>query len=492
MKEKYNAIVVGAGVGGLCAATLLGARMGGVLLLESEGQVGGKAAVATVDGVEMDTGPSVLTLPEVFDEVFACAGMRREDQLPLLAPSPNFRYLFDDGVELDVHHQLDATLASVRHALGSRASTELASYLRYAQRIWEAAAPHFVFSAAPSLGQLLLGGLRAWSAVGRVDPLRTLSAAIDAQVSSPHLRRVLRRYATYNGSDARRAPATLGCIAHVELALGGYGVKGGMAQLPRALARAAREVGVDIQTQTRVARLQTSGGRITGVQLASGQIVCAPHVVMNGDVGSLTEDFAPGAKAASTARHSMSAYCGLLKANKAPQRAPHTVVFPADYEQEFSDIFDHNRVPDDPTLYLCSQGPCHGRSGWAAHEPLFCMINAPPVGPSFDGGDRPLLKSKIQHLLVSRGLGSLDDRLVWWRTPQELAKRFPGSNGALYGAASNNRTAAFARPNNRSSSLSGLYLASGSAHPGGGLPMVAQSAKLAARALLEDAVRGSA
>jgi 1-hydroxycarotenoid 3,4-desaturase len=485
-------IVVGAGVGGLSAALHLAGRGARVRVLEATSSVGGKAGVAVVDGVEVDTGPSVLTLPEVFDETFAAAGLQRRDYLELVESSPAFRYVYADSVVLDVHQRLDATLDSVRAALGPSAASELEGYLVYAARIWEAAAPHFVMADAPDVAGLLFGGVTRLGAVSRIDAFRTLEAAIAARVREPHLRMLLARYATYNGSDARRAPATLGCIAHVELALGGYGVKGGMAELPRALARAAREVGVELELGARVEEILALRGRVVGVRLAGGRELRAPQVVFNADVGALSVGLvrAP-VRVPSEGATSMSAHTGILRAARRPTapRAPHTVLFPRDYRAEFSDLFDAGRVPREPTVYLCAQEACHGRPGWADAEPVFAMVNAPPVSAARERAPRELIEQRVLARLDAAGLRTEGDSFRAWRTPEDLAAAFPGSDGALYGAASNGPASAFRRPANRVKGLPGLYLASGSAHPGGGLPMVALSGKHAARAVLEDAGR---
>ena len=199
-----EALVVGAGIGGLSAALALAARGVAVRVLEAADHPGGKAGVIEVDGVMIETGPSVLTLPGVFARVFARAGRRLEDVIGLRRLDPGFRYRYADGVVVDVGHDPEDTLAHVRTALGPVAEDELASFLRYSRRIWEAAAPHFVLGPAPTWAAMASLALRHPRALLSVDPLHSMAAGIDRHVSEPHLRMLLRRYATYNGSDPRQ------------------------------------------------------------------------------------------------------------------------------------------------------------------------------------------------------------------------------------------------------------------------------------------------
>lgn len=489
---QTDVVVVGGGIGGMCAAIMLAAKGRRVILCERASALGGKAGAQTVDGVEFDTGPSVLTLPHVFDEVFSAAGTSTQNELTLVTSSPAFRYVYPDGVSLDVHHDLEDTLTSVAQTLGPAAAREMRKYLQYSAEIWQAAAPHFVMTGAPEVTQLLLGGFRTLGLVSKIDPWSTLQQSIEKRVKSPHLRMLLQRYATYNGSDVRSAPATLGCIAHVELALGGFGVRGGMRELVRALERSLRRVGVEVLLDASVSEITAKKGRVTGITLASGAVIAADQVIANADVGHVVCDLLQEAtelKAPSPL--SMSAFTGVFRARRREDRVAHTVVFPRDYEAEFADIFDAHRPPRDPTIYVCAQEACHGRPGWVDEEPLFAMMNAPPVGDGFSG-DAPHAQELVRRKLIHAGLVRAEDPCVWWRTPRMLAEAFPGSRGALYGAASNDMSAAFRRPKNRVKAVKGLFLASGSAHPGGGVPMVAQSGKQAALEALAQTIGESA
>jgi phytoene desaturase len=491
MSRTADVLVIGAGMGGLSAAITLAARGLSVDVLEAAERPGGKLGVAVIDGVEVDTGPSVLTLPDVLDRVLRLAGTSLREELTLREPSPAFRYLYADGATLDVYPALADTLASVQRSLGSEAARELEDFLRYSQRIWEAAGPHFVFGPAPSPASLLRVGLAGLASLHQIDPFGRMWGSIQRRVRSPHLRMLLARYATYNGSDVRRAPATLNCIAHVELALGGYSVQGGMYEITRALLRAAEGIGVRIHMGSRVERLRVSDKRVLGAECTDSSMWSAPIVVANADAAHTLNDLLPDGAARVQPEPSMSGWTSILRAQRrqgAQARTAHAVLFPSEYLQEFTDIFDRDQPPAEPTVYLCAQEACHGRTGWAEQEPVFVMANA-PAEP--ENAARPpevweALGRTVLERLDAAGLRASGDAIVWERTPTQLAAAFPGSRGSIYGAASNSPLSAFRRPANRVRSVRGLFLASGSAHPGGGVPLCLLSGQAAAEAALAD------
>jgi phytoene desaturase len=491
---KWDAVIIGAGIGGLSSAIALASRGLTVSVVEKGAVSGGKTGTTIVDGVRLDTGPSVLTLPKVFDDVLHQAGMRLNEEVTLLEPEPAFRYFFPDGSALDIYCRLEQTLASIERALGSEPRRQMESFLEYAGRIWEAAAPVFIYGPRPTFRKVMARGWHAIRMLPRIDPFHTMEEAIGRRVRSEPLRMILWRYATYNGSDPRRAPATLNCIAHVELALGGFGVKGGIYALVEALVRAAEKLGVAFLHGVSVDQIQLADGAVRGVVLSSGERLDTPRVVANADAAQVAAILLPAGiehGISSEQRPSMSGYTALLRARRqAGPRTAHEVVFPHDYACEFADIFERRRPPIDPTVYLCAQEKCHGIEGWPDHEPVFIMANAPALsGGDSDDTDWSRYRERVLSRLGEVGKMSADDRVVWERTPADLARAFPFSGGSIYGAASNDRNAAFKRPPNSLPRVFGLYLASGSAHPGGGLPLAALSGQTAAReALLKQPV----
>lgn len=482
-ERRPRAVVIGAGIGGLSAAIHLAAAGGSVTVVERAPEPGGKAGTEVFDGVTFDTGPSVLTMPDVFDGLLRVAGTSLDAELELVRPKPAFRYAWPDGAVLDVEVDPDATLAAVHRAFGAEAEAELAGFLAYAAGIWRVAEPRFVRGAAPSPWALL-----SFAAVRdslAIDPLRSMAAAITRRVSEPHLRDLLFRYATYAGSDPRRAPATLNCIAHVELALGGFGVRGGIGKLVQVLVRAAERLGVELRFGVGVDRVRIADGRATGVDTEQGTLD-ADVVVANGDIGDVIGRLCGGR--ALPPPTSTSGWTAVI-AGRLDRRPAHLVSFPQVYGEEFADLFDRQRTPEDPTVYVCAQRACHLRDTWPCHEPLFVMVNAPAEGVRVGAAepeDFEGLEARVHARLVGERVIDPGDRVVWRRTPSGLAARFPGSGGALYGAALAGPLGPLRRPGNRVPGIRGMYAAGGTTHPGGGMPLAALSGRAAALAAQED------
>lgn len=483
---RTRAVVVGAGIGGLSAALSLAASGVEVVVVEAASRAGGKADTVEVDGVSIDTGPSVLTMPEVFDDLFRGAGSSLEAEVTLTRPAPAFRYLYPDGTSLDVHHDLARTRESVAKTLGADAAADFDRFLDYSKVIWDTASPEFVYGPSPTLGQLVLKGPRALAAMTKIDGLSKMMSAIEKRVRSEHLRWLFARYATYNGSDPRKAPATLNCIAHVELGLGGFGVVGGIHELVRAMVRVGERRGVTYRFDSRVHEIRLDGKRVVGVRTDDG-VLDAELVVANTEAAHLFRDLAPSLGGGpSDDTPSTSGLNAIVRTSASTARAAHTVLFPDRYAEEFKDLFDAKRSPLSPTVYLCDQAQCHEVRGWGDEVPVFLMANAPAL--LSDDDERPDEWQKLEDEVLTRaksaGLIDAEAAVLWSRTPAELARRFPRSRGSLYGAASNSSMAAFKRPANRV--RRGLYLANGSAHPGGGLPLAALSGRAAAREAMRD------
>jgi phytoene desaturase len=282
-------------------------------------------------------------------------------------------------------------------------------------------------------------------------------------------------------------------VPYVEQAFGAWYVRGGLRQLVLALHDRAVLRGAEIRTGCDVAQIVLEGGRVAGVRLATGQRVPADVVVANADAATVYRTMLPGAegaaarKALDRATPSLSGFVLLLALRgRTPDLAHHTELFPDDYDAEFDAVFGRSASPvNDPTVYVSAPDD-PGLRPDDQHESWFVLVNAPRHGRgpgAVDWRAPGLAESyadRVLSVMAARGL-DVRDRVLWRvvRTPADLEDETRAPGGAIYGTSSNGARAAFLRPANRGP-VPGLFLAGGSAHPGGGLPLVGLSAAIVA------------
>jgi phytoene desaturase len=474
-------VVIGAGVAGLAVAIRLAQAGHHVVIHERSGTTGGKLGVYERDGFRFDTGPSLLTLPQVFDGL----GLELEP-IPL---DPVVRHVFPDGTELDSSSDHEVFLERIATALGPAAAEEWKHFWKRAERIWDASWRSVL--RRPVTPATLAGLSWRLGDLWAIAPGRSLRGLGRHYLSDPRLRMLLDRYATYTGADPRRAPAALAAIPYAELAFGGWYLPGGLGTLGAAMTARCVALGVQIVLDSPVAhietegRVATGGRRVCGVRLRSGAYVPADIVVSDADALDVYRDLLPDpARLARLADRSLAGFVMLLGVRgETPELAHHTVFFPDYYDAEFDAIFGsaqrRARPASDPAVFVTrATDPAVRPPGT---EAWFVLVNAPRHGPEWSAVDwrRPgLADAYAKHVLAvlaRRGL-EVRDRLIFSesRTPADLADATAAPGGAIYGTAGG-----LMRPANRGP-LPGFFLVGGSVHPGGGLPMVALSAKIVA------------
>ncbi|UCC88707.1 MAG: phytoene desaturase, partial [Anaerolineales bacterium] len=380
-------VVVGAGMGGLSAAIRLAAAGRQVLVLEQNPVPGGKMGQIQAQGYRWDSGPSVITMRHVFEDLFAAAGRDMADYLTLRPVEPLTRYFYPDGTVLDVSRELATTLAQIQR-IDQRDVEGYLQYLAYVARLHRIVGPVFIYSNPPRLSSLLrVSPLDAW----RVDGLRTMSQAANSWVRSPHLRQMLGRFATYVGASPYRAPATLNVIAHVELNQGVWYPQGGVYQIAAGLSRLAQELGVEVRTGRPVHGIQVQDGLVRGVTLADGAYLPAAAIVANIDVATVYQRLLPaGAVPARQltrllrSEPSCSGFILMLGVRgRHPELAHHNIFFSSDYPREFEEIFEAGLPPSQPTIYVAITSKVTPADAPPGCENWFVLVNAPPLGPAW-------------------------------------------------------------------------------------------------------------
>ena len=485
-------VVIGAGVGGLSAAIQLAVAGRRVLLLEQNSYVGGKMAERRQDGFRWDTGPSVITMRDVLEDLFRLAGRRMEDYVRLVPIDPLTRYFFADGRVLDVCRDAGATARQLDR-LDPREGQAYLRFLAHAERLFRITSPAFIYGDPPSLSSL---GRFSPLDLLRIDGLRTMDQAVRRRVHTPQLRQLLDRFATYVGADPFRAPGTLSVIAHVELNQGVWYPEGGIYRLAEALAQLAREWGVRLDLGRRVRKIQTQAGRAVGVETEDGETIAAEAVVANvdaalvyGDLLAAQPEVRPLADRVRRQPRSLSGFILLLGVEgQTAEFVHHNLLFSGDYRAEFRSLNEGDRPTSDPSLYVSISARSNPHDVPPGCENWFVMANVPGESGYWAVPERAeAYAEQVLGTLARRGFDVRPRlRCRRWITPLDIENATGAWRGALYGASSDGRLAAFRRAHNRSPVIERLYLAGGTVHPGGGVPMAMLSGKAAARMLLQD------
>ncbi|MDZ7707591.1 MAG: phytoene desaturase family protein [Trueperaceae bacterium] len=470
--EAVDALVLGAGFAGLAAAIELALTGAEVTVVERMGAPGGKAGEVRSAGYRFDTGPSVVTLPEVIAAPFRDAG--RAVPLKLRPLDPPARYRFASGRVLDVRRDVEATTAQLS-ASEARAYRTL---LDEARAMYEAAAPTFVHGPHPGPARLLRYGLRHGL---RAKPWAKLPDLLARHGAHGELRDLFLRFATYFGADPFQAPAVLHNIAWVELGLGVVAPEGGVAGLVRAYETLARQLGVRFVYGATVTELRPRASAAPEVRVQRDGRAAAYRPTRL--VSTLDRDRtlrllgrrAPGARVTP----SLSGLVLLMAVEGRHQDVlHHTLSMPADYAAEFQAI-RHGRAPADPALYLSLSCRSEPEDAPPGAENWFVMANAPALDGDGAGIDEEAYARRVEALLVRRGwLREGEGRTLAVLGPRHLAEL--ASRGAIYGAAPHS-LAATLRPPQRLRGVRDTVLAGGTVHPGGGIPLAVLSGRRAAR-----------
>lgn len=473
-----KAIVIGGGLGGIAAAIRLRAGGWEVTLCENGPALGGKMNCWRTAGYRFDTGPSLVTMPWVFADLYRVAGARMAEHVEMVRVDPSAAYVFPDGTRIQAPDGIPRWIEKIRD-IEPRDVDGFLRFLRLGKKLYQLSSRTFFRRhplSPPDAGDL---------AALRYLPLRygwgNYARTVAAHFRSPYLRQIYNRYPTYVGSSPYLCPATLLVIPYMEQEFGGWYVKGGLYRIVETLEALAVRNGVEIRKLCRVSSIARQGRRVRAAVLEDGATLPADIVVMNGDVATApgllgeTSDAAPGDR-------SLSGLVLLLGVRrKLPALGQHTVYFSPDYPAEFDQLFRRRVFPTDPTVYVNIPSRNDPSAAPEGCETVFLMANAPAAGD----WDESSVRQAVDRVFATLARGGFPDLRaeaevfdVWH--PGRLARRYLCPGGAIYGTHSHGWRRAFLRPPCKDPRYAGLYYTGGSAHPGGGTPTVLLSAEIAA------------
>jgi diapolycopene oxygenase len=480
MKEV---IIIGSGVAGLACAVRMAVRGFKVTVFEANAYAGGKLTEIQVGQYRFDAGPSLYTMPEYQEELFALAGRKYQDYVPYVQLDPITHYFYEDGTFLKAAANRQVFAEEVEQKLGVK-KQQVIKHLEKSAKIYQLTANLFLHQSLHKFRHYKIKDLlKAGANLGTLDLFRTMHEANEQQLKEPRAVQLFNRFATYNGSDPYQAPATLNIIPHLEHNIGAFFPLKGMHAISQSMYQLALELGVHFHFEEMVEEILLEGKKAVGVRSEKGNYR-ADIVISNMDIVPTYRKLLPKMVAPEkTLRQPRSSsalifYWGIQKSFS--QLHLHNIFFSKDYQKEFKEIFEAQSLPDDMTVYVHISSKLLPGDAPSGCENWFVMVNAPnQQGQDWD----TLIPQARQNILnkLERMLGEpvaqhieaediLDPRSIEGRTGSYL--------GALYGSSSNNKFAAFLRHANFSNKIDGLYFLGGSVHPGGGIPLCMLSARI--------------
>ena len=488
-----KAIIIGAGIGGLAAASLLASKGYDVSVFERNATPGGKMNQIQSDGYRFDTGPSLLTMPFILKKLFEECGENLSEYLTLEELSPLCRYFYSDGTVFDNYSDPTKSTKEIKRFAPEDAEA-YQNFLKYSQKLYNRTAEAFLFNPLYSLSDLKDVNFTNFL---RIDAFQKVSAKVNSYFSSSYLRKFFKRFTTYNGSSPFKAPATLNVIPHVELNQGGYYVKGGLYRIAESLHQLAEKKGAIFTFNTEIKGIQHTGDIITSVKTSHGSVHKTNLVFSNADASEtllhlLSRDSLSTRKRSKqkAIEPSCSGFVILLGCKKQwPQLKHHNIFFSDDYEREFKDIFDRQKLPGNPTMYIANTSFSDIDHAPDGHSNLFILVNAPYLTETQDW---EMLSKTYSDFLIQnlekKSLNELSQSIEYQKviSPKDFYNKYRSNRGSIYGTSSNSRMSAFLRPRNKEKAFKNLYMVGGSTHPGGGIPLVIQSAMNALEILNRD------
>ena len=480
-----HAVVIGAGFGGLAAAVRLSVRGFRVTMIERLGQPGGRARVFHQEGFNFDAGPTVITAPFLFDELWQLCGRRREDDVGLRPLSPFYRIRFEDGSTFD--YSGDGT--AMRQEVARFSADDVEGYEQFVAKSREIFRVGF-----EELGHVpfdrVYDMLRIVPAMARLGSHRSVYELVSQYIDDDKLRRVLSFHPLLVGGNPFSTTSIYALIAYLERKWGVHYVMGGTGKLVQGLVDLLKERGVRLRLGEEVTSIQLEDGRAAGVQLASGEEVAADLVVSNADVVWTYRNLLPRSVRSrwtdwrlEHAKHSMSLFVWYFGTERRYEGvAHHTILMGTRYEELLEDIFSNHVLAEDFSLYLHRPTATDPSIAPIGHDAFYVLSPVPHLesGVVWDEERTERYRQDIAHYLSSTILPGLNEAVVTSRTltPQDFRDDYLATKGAAFSLEPTLVQSAYFRPHNRSAEVDHLYFVGAGTHPGAGLPGVLSSARV--------------
>ena len=482
------AIIIGAGFGGLATAIRLAARGVQTTVVDKLTTPGGRAAEfirhSAGQVFRYDAGPTVLTAPVLFEELFTLLGERLEDHVELMPVKPWYRMQFADGSSFDyggTTEQIQAEIAKFSEA----DAAAYPAYLAHSKKLFEKG--YEELGTQPFLDWRSM--VKALPAMAQLRADRSVYSVTARYFTHPHIRRAFSIQPLLVGGNPFDTTSIYSLIHYLERKWGVWFVRGGMARLVDALVALAVRHGVQFEWNAEVTAIEMHQDRVRGVRLQDGRTFSADAVVCNADPGYVLTHLLSGphrqTKAIDKKQYSMSLFVWYFSTDIAyPDVAHHTILFGETYREVLHKIFNTLDLPDDLSIYLHRPSATDPTCAPAGHDTFYALVPVPNLRSDIDWeAVADTFKSGLLTALAQRTLPNLAQHLVddFHITPAYFAKELLSPWGAGFSITPTLMQSAGFRFPNRSATIPNLYFAGAGTHPGAGVPGVVTSAKVVER-----------
>ncbi len=491
-RSKKHVVIVGAGPGGLASAMLLARSGVRVTVVEKHGRVGGRTATVAQDGYRFDIGPTFFLYPRVLKEIFSDAGYELEREVPMVRLDPQYRLVFGSGGKIDATPDIQRMEQEIAR-ISPHDAGEFRGFLERNRRKLESFLP------------ILEAPFESWTNLLRPEMLKLLPllkpwASLDGDLrthfSDERIRLGFSFQSKYLGMSPFRCPSLFSILSFLEYEHGVFHPVGGCGAVTAAMARIAGEMGVEVLLNEPVEEMLVEHGEARGVR-TSKRTLNADSVVVNADFADAMRTLLPGKhrqrwtdKRIETKRFSCSTFMMYLGIEgRYDDVAHHTIYLAKNYKQNLRDIEGLHRLSEDPSFYVQNASVTDPTLAPKDHSTLYVLV---PVTHEVDTIDWSQETARFRALALKQiekiGLVDVEKRIRTERvvTPADWRQEFALHRGATFSMAHSLGQMLHLRPHNRFEDVRGMYLVGGGTHPGSGLPVIFQSARISSKLLLED------
>jgi diapolycopene oxygenase len=474
---KRNVIVIGAGLGGLSAAISLAQAGYTVTIHEKNAQIGGKLNVLRARGYSFDLGPSILTLPHLFERLFARSGKRMSDYVTLRPLRPHWRNFFEDGQIVDLYPEPERMAEEARKVGEDPAAVR--RFLDYSARLFDLVNEGY-FEQGLDTSDEFAKFYGLWK-FPKFDLFRTMHGGAARFLKTRQMQDIFDYFIKYVGSSAYHAPAFMNCLPTIQFRYDLWYVDGGLYNLAVGLQRLMDELGITVRLQSEVTEVRKAGDRVTGIVTQDGQFHPADILVSNMEVIPAYERLLREDETFLRRLEKLEPACSGLVLElgldcQYPQLAHHNFFFSAHQREHFHTVFRKRQLPPDPTIYLVAASKTDPTVAPPGCDCLKILPHIPYIDDEhpLSRDDYLTFKERVLDKLERMGLKDLRRHVVFehcW-TPLDIREQYHSNKGSIYGVVSDRfKNLAFKAPK-QSTKYPNLFFVGGSVNPGGGMPMV--------------------